>query len=239
MKKRIGQDRGQDRHHPTAAVSLRQMADRLAGLSTAQWGRYAFSREPLEGKFTPEQMRMYTEKADACGRQWADRMAAQYGIRTPRLLAQAMGLKVEEAPTPVGGGLVLFAQFVQPDTVTIFTDCIQKAASIQEESGCPLLLPDRLREILLGHELFHAVEERYPKEIYTRTEKIQLWRKPFSNLSSIACLSEIAAMAFAARLLDLTVSPYLLDVLLVYPYDQAAATGLYEEICSLAECVPS
>ena len=83
------------------------------------------------------------------------------------------------------------------------------------------------------------MEERYPKEIYTRTEKIQLWRKPFSNLSSIACLSEIAAMAFAARLLDLTVSPYLLDVLLVYPYDQAAARGLYEEICSLAECVPS
>ena len=126
MKKRIGQDRGQDHHHPTAAVSLRQMADRLAGLSTAQWGRYAFSREPLEGKFTPEQMRMYTEKADACGQQWADRIAAQYGIRTPRLLAQAMGLKVEEAPTPVGGGLVLFAQFVQPDTVTIFTDCIQQ-----------------------------------------------------------------------------------------------------------------
>lgn len=37
------------------AVDPAEMADDLRGLSDLQWGRYAFSREPLEGKFTSEQ----------------------------------------------------------------------------------------------------------------------------------------------------------------------------------------
>ena len=99
--------------------------------------------------------------------------------------------------------------------------------------GCPLLEAEKLISVLLSHELFHAVEERYEKEIYTRTEKVELWRRPFSNRSSIVCLSEIAAMAFAAQMTGIEVSPYMLDVLLVYAYDQNAAWGLYEEVCGL------
>jgi len=123
---------------------------------------------------------------------------------------------------------VLFAQFVQPDEITIFTDCLDKAETL---GG---LLPARakLQGIILAHELFHAVEEANP-DIYTRTEKIELWRKPFSNKSCIVCLSEIAAMAFAKQLLGLDFNPYALDVLLVYPYDAQAACGLYAEICDL------
>ena len=128
---------------------------------------------------------------------------------------------------------MLFAQFVQPDEITIFTDCIAKAQRIYKVCGCPLLEAEKLTSVLLSHELFHAVEERYEKEIYTRTEKVELWRRPFSNRSSIICLSEIAAMAFAAQMTGIEVSPYMLDVLLVYAYDQNAAWGLYEEVCSL------
>ena len=109
-------------------------------------------------------------------------------------------------------------------------DRIQRLA---EESGCVLLEKDRLFNVLLAHELFHAVEEQHADEIYTRTEKVELWRKPFSNRSSIACLSEMAAMAFARELLGLDCSPYMLDVLLVYAYDKEAAWGLYEEIGEL------
>ena len=179
---------------PPAApdVPPAEMAAYLRSLDDRQWGRYAFSREPLEGKFTPQQKDAYT------------------------------------AATPAGGGQVLFAQFVQPDEITIFTDCLDKAETL---GG---LLPARakLQSIILAHELFHAVEEANP-DIYTRTEKIELWRKPFSNKSCIVCLSEIAAMAFAKQLLGLDFNPYALDVLLVYPYDAQAACGLYAEICDL------
>lgn len=210
------------------AADPKEMADDLRGLSDLQWGRYAFSREPLEGKFTAEQKDAYTLAANDCGARWADQMAERFGTRNPFRIAQALGLRVETPSTPAGGGQVLFAQFVQPDEITIFTDCLEKAM----ELGILRLSRDQLERIILAHELFHAVEEQNP-DIYTRTEKIELWRKPFSNRSSIACLSEIAAMAFAKRLLNLPFNPYVLDVLLVYPYDATAACGLYAEIRDL------
>ena len=216
-------------------VELKEMADTLAGLSDRQWGRYAFSREPLEGKFDNAQKDDYTEKANQCGREWAERTAEEFGERHPRKLAEKMGMRIFTPKTPVGGGNVLFAQYVRPDEITVFTDCIDRASRLREESGCGLLQKDRLMEVLLAHELFHAVEEQNQERIYTRTEKVELWRKPFSNRSTIVCLSEIAAMAFAKELLGLEYSPYVLDVLLVYAYNKDMAWGLYDEICALAE----
>lgn len=216
-------------------VPFSEMVEKLGTLSEEDWGRYAFSREPLEGRFSDEQKMQYTAKANVCGREWALKIAEQYGTRNPKELAGKMGMKVKTPKVPVGGGLVLFAQFVEPDEITIFTDCVDKAAKLEEECGCELLRRENLTNTLLAHELFHAVEEQYVKEIYTRTEKVELWRKPFSNKSTISCLSEIAAMTFAAELLDLNVSPYMLDVLLVYSYDKNAAWGLYDEIMNMAE----
>lgn len=214
-------------------VELSEMVRTLEGFSEKEWGRYAFSREPLEGKFSEAQKEEYTRKANECGRTLAEQIAEEYGTRDTKKLAEKMGMKVKMPKVPVGGGLVLFAQYVEPDEITIFTDCVDKASELVEECGCSLLKRENLMNVLLAHELFHAVEEKHAKEIYTRTEKVELWRKPFSNKSSISCLSEIAAMAFAAQLLHLTVSPYMLDVLLVYSYDKNAAWGLYDEIVSM------
>lgn len=214
-------------------VPFSEMVEKLEVLSEEDWGRYAFSREPLEGRFSEEEKMQYTAQANACGREWAEKIAEQYGTRNPKELAEKLGMKVKTPKVPVGGGLVLFAQFVEPDEITIFTDCVDKAVKLEKE--CGLLQREKLTNTLLAHELFHAVEEQHAKEIYTRTEKVELWRKPFSNKSTISCLSEIAAMAFAAELLNLNVSPYMLDVLLVYSYDKNAAWGLYDEIMNMKE----
>ena len=200
-------------------VPFPEMIEKLGALTEEDWGKYAFSREPLEGRFSNEQKMQYTHKANDCGREWAEKIAMK--VKTPKV--------------PVGGGLVLFAQFVEPDEITIFTDCVDKASKLEEECGCDLLRRENLTNTLLAHELFHAVEEQHVKEIYTRTERVELWRKPFSNKSMISCLSEIAAMAFAGKLLDLKVSPYMLDVLLVYSYDKNAAWGLYDEIMNMTK----
>lgn len=223
----------EDIRRKSPEAPLDEMAASLAGLTDEQWGRYAFSRDPLDGRFDRGQKAEYTRAANACGREWAERMRRQYQTSSPREMARKMGLKVRKPNQPTGGGQVLFAQFVQPDEITIYMDCIRRASRYEEESGCELLGEERLFDVLLAHELFHAVEERHAGEIYTRTEKVELWRKPFSNRSSLACLSEMAAMAFARELLGLDCSPYMLDVLLVYAYDQEAAWGLYEEIGEL------
>lgn len=214
-------------------ADLADMTRTLAGITDEQWGRYAFSRDPLEGKFDQKQKEEYTKAANACGREWAIRMTEKYGTRSPEKLAREMGMKILRPDTPVGGGQVIFAQFVRPDEITVYMDCIRRASRLEAESGCELLERARLFDILLAHELFHAVEEQHETEIYTRTEKVELWRKPFSNRSSIACLSEMAAMAFARELLGMDCSPYMLDVLLVYAYNKSAAWELYEEIGEL------
>ena len=117
---------------PPAApdVPPAEMAAYLRSLDDRQWGRYAFSREPLEGKFTPQQKDAYTAAANACGAEWADKLAAEHDTRDPLTLCGELGLKLKTPATPAGGGQVLFAQFVQPDEITIFTDCLDKAETL-------------------------------------------------------------------------------------------------------------
>ena len=214
-------------------ADLPKMARKLMEITEEQWGEYAFSRDPLEGKFDREQKREYTKKASDCGKEWADRYRTVYRTSSPEEIARKMGVTVLTPDEPVGGSQVIFAKYVQPDEITVYMDCVRRASGLKEESGCGLLEKETLFQILLSHELFHAVEYRHEKEIYTRTERVELWRKPFSNRSPIACLSEIAAMAFGKELLGLNGSPYVLDVLLVYAYDKKAAWRLYKEILTL------
>ena len=75
------------------------------------------------------------------------------------------------------------------------------------------------------------VEEKYKKEIWTRTYKIELWApKPLHNRSGVSVLGEIAAMSFAKTLTGIPYSPYVMDAFLVYGYSPEAASGLYEEM---------
>ena len=84
---------------PPAApdVPPAEMAAYLRSLDDRQWGRYAFSREPLEGKFTPQQKDAYTAAANACGAEWADKLAEEHGTRDPLTLCGELGLKLETA----------------------------------------------------------------------------------------------------------------------------------------------
>lgn len=96
-----------------------------------------------------------------------------------------------------------------------------------------------IKSLLLAHELFHFVEEKYKKEIFTKQEKIRLWSLgPLHNDSTIIALSEVAAMAFAQAITGIPYSPYVMDVFLVYGYSPEEASGLYEEIMEYAGRIP-
>lgn len=92
-----------------------------------------------------------------------------------------------------------------------------------------------ITSLLLAHELFHYVEETRKKEIFTRTHQIRLWSLgPLHNDSGIMILGEIAAMAFAQKLVGIPYAPYVMDVFLVYGYSPEEASGLYEEMMQFA-----
>ena len=226
---------------PVQPRPLGQMMRDLRAVDDLAWGRYAFSRDPLVRRFTEEQKNTLTEKANACGREYAQRVASEYGTRDPLELAARMGMKVSRPDTPKDGMRVLFAEFKVPDKIFLYMDAVNKANASLERPGVRRAVTPELdiERLLLAHELFHFVEEKYKTEIFTRTEKVDLPSLPFlRNRSTIACLGEIAAMAFTQELNRLPYSPYVMDAFLVYGYSPEAASGLYEEMMERAGRTP-
>ena len=220
--------------------AVREMAEQLLALTDEQFGRYAFLHEPLEGKFDDAQKAVYIRKANACGRETALRELTDIpkGCSTAErleMLAKRYGVSVGDAGVPTGGGHVLFAQFEEPNRITIFSDCLDRLNTlVEDEKLLDLFEAVDFRSVLLAHELFHAVEHAHKDRIYTQTEKVELWKKPFSNKSRILALSEIAAMSFTKAACQIPFSPYALDVLLLVSYNREAACALYEEILTAA-----
>lgn len=213
----------------------------LCAIEEEDWCKYAFSREPLNGRFTDEQRLNLTRQAIACGRDWAGQIVKQYHTGDARRLAEQMGAVVDYPLMPQNTSRVLFAEFRDPNKIHVYMDGVNKGEALFEEPGVRRALGSQLdiAALLIAHELFHMVEERNKKEIWTRTYKIELWApKPLHNRSSVGVLGEIAAMSFAKTLTGLRYSPYVMDAYLVYGYSPEAASALYEEMMSFVGRTP-
>ncbi|MBS5982260.1 MAG: hypothetical protein KIC67_06555 [Clostridium butyricum] len=213
---------------------IKEMLQKLIMIDDEKWGYYAFRREPLKGKFSEDDKLILINKANECGKKYAQKIREQYSNMNTYDIAKEMGLEVDYPDRPNGGGHIIFAQFVEPNKVTVFKDSINKAEELITSKKLGGLFSDiNIEELLLAHEIFHFIEEN-DDDIFTRTEKIRLWKiGPIKNDSNIVCLGEIAGMAFAKELLKISYSPYILDVFLVYLYNIQASYGLYEEIMSI------
>jgi hypothetical protein len=225
-----------------AVRPIEEMLKDLAKIQPEQWYTYAFSREPLNGKFKEEQRREWMRKSLACGREYAKKVCSEYGTRDPKELAASMGMDISYSDFPDKTDRVLFAEYRVPNKICIYMDAVKKAKKLFEEPGVLTLLSEELdiSRLLLAHELFHSVEERYKRVIFTQTEKVRLWKLGFlHNDSMVIALSEIAAMGFAQEIMGIPYSPYLMDVFLVYGYSPEEASGLYEEMMECAGKVVS
>lgn len=214
---------------------LNSMMKELITLDDRSFGRYAFSRDPLRGKFTPGDMDSLAEKSYACGIEAARDIIDKYGTQNPRELAHALGIRVETPEQPEDTSRVTFAQFNPPDSIYIFKDSLNKANELLSDSEVLSTMQGLDAEgVLLAHELFHVVEDLNKKTIFTRTYKVELWAPwPFHNRSTVRCLGEMAGMAFAKELTGLGYSPFVLDVFLVYGYSPAVGFDLYKELMDL------
>jgi len=216
---------------------LEEMLKALVGIGERTFGRYAFSRDPLRGKFPAEEKDRLTVLANRCGREYAAKLAERYHTDRPEELAKALGMQVDYPMQPTGVTYVTFARFTPPDKISIYRHSLDKANDLLAQEPVGKVMGNlAVQQVLLAHELFHVVEERNKKEIFTRTEKVKLWAPwPLRNRSTIRCLGEIAGMAFAGELTGLAYSPFVLDVFLIYGYSQAAAFKLYQELMELDE----
>lgn len=222
--------------------SLEKMLRDLTEIDEVVWYGYAFSRDPINGKFHNEQRREWMENAIACGKEYAHLISKEYGSHDPKVIAEGMKMKVTYPTLPEKADRVLFAEYRVPNKICIYMDAVNKAKKYLKKPEIKAILTDSLdvSRLLLAHELFHNVEEKYRKKIYTRTERARLWKLgPIHNDSPIMALSEIAAMSFAKELIGIPYSSYVMDVFLMYDYSPEEASGLYEEMMSYAESVLS
>lgn len=213
----------------------------LIAIPETDWWKYAFSREPMNGRFTDEQRRDMYEKAMECGRRKADECLATYGNITPEQLAQRMGMDVRFPSMPQSRSRILFAEFKEPETICVYQDGIEKGEALLGEDDVQNVLrgPIDLAQILIAHELFHVCELKDPT-IWTKTYTVELWKLGwFINRSPVAVLSEIAAMAFSSRMNHLSFSAYVLDAFLVFGYSPVAGSALYDEMMSAAGRKPT
>ena len=220
---------------------LDAMLKDLVAMKPVDWYAYAFSREPLNGKFNDEQRIQWTKEAIDCGIEYAQRIAKKYGSKNPVMIAEKMGMDVSYPDVPEKTDRVLFGEFKEPNKIMIYMDAVNKASKSLREPDVKEVLGSHLnvKNLLLAHELFHHVEDEYRKEIYTRTKKVRLWNiGPLHNDSEVYTLGEIAGMAFAQELCGLPYSPFVMDVFLVYGYSPEEASGLYEEIMERTGLVP-
>ena len=91
-------------------------------------------------------------------------------LRDPEKLAKQLGLNVDYPDMPQNAERVLFAEFREPNNIHIYMDGVRKGRALLSEPGVSHALTGQLdiAKLLLGHELFHFVEEKYKKEIWTR-----------------------------------------------------------------------
>lgn len=230
--------------HPLQAAEERieihpvgEIVENLCKIADAAWARYAFSREPLNGKFNDAQRLELTRKALACGSEIAVGCARQHGTSDPALLAEALGLKVDYPATPQDTDRVLFAEYREPNLIHVYMDCLDRAEKLFYEPGVAEALGDcgQLKNLLIAHELYHHLEKQRERDVWTKAYRVTLWKLgPIRNRSTISVLSEIAAMGFSKELTGIQYSPYVLDAFLVYGYSPQIASALYEEMTRFA-----
>lgn len=213
-------------------VSAEKLAADLCSIPAQDWWEYAFSREPLCGRFSPLQQRDMFVQAWLCGIQTAQAIRETTGDLSVQQLAEDMGLTIQFPEMPQSRARILFADFTEPDTIHVYKDGLRRGEALQQKPAVQKtpLAAIQIADVLIAHELFHVAELKKP-DIWTRTYRVRLWKAgPFHSESPVAVLSEIAAMGFAAELCRLPFSPYVLDAFLAWAYSPRAGSALYAEM---------
>ena len=220
------------------SLTLPQMVVSLQKVSDECWGLYLLSRDMLCDRIPPDRKPEMIKKSISCGDEYARRTLMETGRHTADNIQKFYRIKVNFINKSQTNKQMVFANFTSPNEITIMKQPLEKyekfLSSLSNSDAATLPTVTEVRDLLFGHELYHYMEERYQDEIYTRTEKIRLWKLLcFKNESPIRALGEIAAMAFARTLTQISYFPALLDVLLPFCYNTNYAFRIYKDIMAI------
>ncbi|WP_261805853.1 hypothetical protein [Lapidilactobacillus luobeiensis] len=215
-----------DDQKPNIAVLI---AD-LKALPESVWCDYLFNRDLLVARIGPEKRAELIAGAIKCGTDLAQETARSYGSIPASELVDQLPLQVKPEDSQTIQKQVFLATFTEPNEIKIYQEPINKLTALK----LPGFDRAAITEIILAHELFHYFESQ-DDQFYSRTSQIELWHLGrYHHRSTVRATSEIAAMIFSWRLNDLSFSPLILDILMLYCYNPEAAHDCYQELLALA-----
>lgn len=227
----------------STGFELTDMLGALNELDEKTWDRYVVSTDLLSNKVDPAEGDRLASQARECGRAWARRVRDEQRITSPDELARRLGVEVSDNDAPVSGKRVLFAQFVPDNHIDLMSDPLRRYRELRRQMlqdadelrldvvSSLLPTPETVRSLILSHELFHVIEDQNETDILTRTATIHLWKfLGFENRSTLRCLGEIGAGAFAQEYVGSRFNPFALDILLSWTYDAELSRSLYRDV---------
>ncbi|NLZ81579.1 MAG: hypothetical protein GX913_07260 [Clostridiales bacterium] len=221
-----------------ANYGLDEMIQNLLEIDDRTWGLYVFSRDILKGRISEEKKLEMIDKAIESGKDYAKQIMDEYDSNDIHFIAKELNLQVDYKDSLLTGKRILFASYTPPDEILIMKEPVElavKQLSKVNSNLVELFSEHSIMNTILGHELFHFVEDKFEEEIYTKTEKILLWNFfGFKNNSTIRTLGELGAMAFTREINGNKFNPFILDVLLYFSYDSSSARKIYHDVLGMS-----
>lgn len=201
----------------------------LIAVPEETWAAFQFARDPLRKKISVEEQQVMGVKALRCGKDAAKKIRQRFPEKSVQEILQELKVPIVHQQEEHIGSRLLFALYDSSRGILLMDKPLEKFANLDQQS---VFTHEMIEDLILSHELYHHIETNDP-EIYTQKTEIILWKfLGYKHRSNIRSLSEIAAMSFAKKLNQVDFSPFLLDIVLVWPYDQEQAIEMYQEVMS-------
>lgn len=218
-------------------MKFNDLYNNIKNIEDICYGLYSFKKDPLKNKYSVFDKISLIKKAQECGIEYAKKLKKKYKNMDIFNVINDLKINFNSISEENTGYQVIFAQFTEPNKIEVYKKHLRITKEKFVKEGIIFKYSNELEKILIAHELFHFLEYNDSEKIFTKQYKCKLWN--FFNLyehkSSLICLSEIAAMSFSKELLELDFNPFMLDILMVYPYNEKYALDLYYELLETVE----
>lgn len=188
-------------------------------------GRALLREDPLYERIPVGHRVLLVEAALEDGRSVAARIARLWGSDPARIASRRNIPVVETAADGGYGSVIVYATYTSgPQRITLHRTAIVRLSSFAQARGSELRMGlgmeaaaldvAAMKSIFIAHELYHHFDCLRGNARLSRRHAVKLFSiGPWKWESGLSSLGEIAAGAFAQRLLGLPFHPALLDLL--------------------------
>lgn len=225
------------------SVQFNKILQEVLSVPDLWWHKLAFKNDFMWDKIAKLDCAKLIQDSVQCGIEQANIIWGQTNSNNPKKISEHFGIDLSFDKSEQGGGVLTFATFTTPKKIVIYTDVIEKACKAvdskvqqslsvgEDQSVIVQTFEKMLTKLLFAHELFHYIETSNKKTIFTQQTQITLWNLfGFKYKSTMRCLSEVAASAFAKTLCKTTFCPNILDIMLVYSYSPDTSQNIYNKL---------